>query len=59
MESVAASGLSGSKLAKSVRADPPYNSHLSVTAIIIGLSAGIFPALRASRLTPVEAIRGA
>ena len=28
-------------------------------AIIIGLSAGIFPALRASRLTPVEAIRGA
>ena len=28
-------------------------------AIIIGLSAGLFPALRASRLTPVDAIRGA
>lgn len=28
-------------------------------AIVIGLSAGVYPALRASRLTPVDAIRGA
>jgi putative ABC transport system permease protein len=26
-------------------------------AIVIGLSAGVYPALRASRLTPVDAIR--
>jgi ABC-type antimicrobial peptide transport system permease subunit len=26
-------------------------------AIVIGLAAGVYPALRASRLTPVDAIR--
>ena len=38
----------------------PLGLALSATfAVVIGLSAGLFPALRASRLTPVDAIRGA
>jgi predicted signal transduction protein with EAL and GGDEF domain len=40
-------------------ADPPRGSLTVASASVIGFAAGVHPALRASRLTPVDAIRAA
>lgn len=51
--------LAGQAFEDGLRISPLGLALSAAFAIIIGLSAGLFPALRASRLTPVDAIRGA